>query len=122
VPGGVSRRAADPGAPRRGAAAGPRGRAARRRAAVCRPLPAPLALCAGRRHHAPPSIVGRPPGGTVDTAAFRADLELIPRSLSTLADALDAGLAGLERLPAPTRVLVLGMGSSRYAADVVARR
>jgi len=60
----------------------------------------------------------------VDTAAFRSDLELIPRSLRTLADALDAGLAGLERLPAlaATRVLVLGMGSSRYAADVVARR
>ena len=60
----------------------------------------------------------------MDTAAFRADLELIPESLRTLADALDAGLAGLDPLPAMAakRVLVLGMGSSRYAADVVARR
>jgi fructoselysine-6-P-deglycase FrlB-like protein len=60
----------------------------------------------------------------VDTAAFRADLELIPETLDTLADALDAGLPGLDRLPVlgASRVLVLGMGSSRYAADVVARR
>ena len=60
----------------------------------------------------------------MDTAAFRADLELIPATLGRLADALDSGLPELERL-APlgaARVLVLGMGSSRYAADVVARR
>lgn len=60
----------------------------------------------------------------MDTAAFHADLELIPETLDALADALDAGLPGLERLPTlgAARVLVLGMGSSRYAADVVARR
>lgn len=60
----------------------------------------------------------------MDTAAFRADLELIPETLGALADALDGGLPGLERLPplGVSRVLVLGMGSSRYAADVVARR
>ena len=60
----------------------------------------------------------------MDTAAFRADLELIPATLAELADTLDAGLPGLERLPTlgAARVLVLGMGSSRYAADVVARR
>lgn len=60
----------------------------------------------------------------MDTAAFRADLDLIPDSLAGLADVLDAGLPGLERLPSlgAARVLVLGMGSSRYAADVVARR
>ncbi|KQM82153.1 SIS domain-containing protein [Agromyces sp. Leaf222] len=60
----------------------------------------------------------------MDTAAFRADLDLIPSTLERLADALDAGLPGLERLPmlGASRVLVLGMGSSRYAADVVARR
>lgn len=65
----------------------------------------------------------------MDPAAFRADLDLIPDSLATLADALDAGLSGLDAVaaigmglgPVP-RVLVLGMGSSRYAADVVARR
>ncbi|WP_127791995.1 SIS domain-containing protein [Agromyces sp. LHK192] len=60
----------------------------------------------------------------MDPAAFRADLDLIPDSLGTLADALDAGLDGLDRLAmlGAARVLVLGMGSSRYAADVVARR
>ncbi|WP_353808545.1 SIS domain-containing protein [Agromyces sp. SYSU T00194] len=60
----------------------------------------------------------------MDTAAFRSDLELIPETLGALADAVDAGLDGLERLPmlGASRVLVLGMGSSRYAADVVARR
>ena len=35
----------------------------------------------------------------MDTAAFRADLELIPATLAELADALDVGLPGLERLP-----------------------
>lgn len=60
----------------------------------------------------------------MNPAAFRADLDLIPETLAALADTLDAGLPGLERLPhlAASRVLVLGMGSSRYAADVVARR
>lgn len=60
----------------------------------------------------------------MDTAAFRADLDLIPSTLERLADALDDGLPGLERLAmlGSARVLVLGMGSSRYAADVVARR
>lgn len=60
----------------------------------------------------------------MDTAAFRADLDLIPDTLGALADAVDAGLPGLERLPSlgAARVLMLGMGSSRYAADVVARR
>ncbi|MGI9824682.1 SIS domain-containing protein [Agromyces sp. Marseille-Q5079] len=60
----------------------------------------------------------------MDTAAFRADLDLIPTTLERIADALEQGLPGLERLPmlGAARVLVLGMGSSRYAADVVARR
>ncbi|MFE6967624.1 SIS domain-containing protein [Agromyces sp. NPDC057679] len=65
----------------------------------------------------------------MDPAAFRTDLDLIPDTLGVLADALEAGLPGLDAVgalgaalgPAP-RVLVLGMGSSRYAADVVARR
>lgn len=65
----------------------------------------------------------------MDPAAFRADLDLIPDTLATLSDAVAAGLPGLDGVgalaaglgPAP-RVLVLGMGSSRYAADVVARR
>jgi fructoselysine-6-P-deglycase FrlB-like protein len=60
----------------------------------------------------------------MNPAAFRSDLDLVPETLSALADSLEAGLPGLERLPqlAAARVLVLGMGSSRYAADVVARR
>ncbi|MFE6256266.1 SIS domain-containing protein [Agromyces sp. NPDC057865] len=60
----------------------------------------------------------------MDTAAFRADLGLIPETLDALADAVDAGLPGLDGLPwlDARRVLVLGMGSSRYAADVVGRR
>ena len=60
----------------------------------------------------------------MDTAAFRADLGLIPETLDALADAIDAGLPGVDRLPwlEARRVLVLGMGSSRYAADVVGRR
>jgi fructoselysine-6-P-deglycase FrlB-like protein len=60
----------------------------------------------------------------VDTAAFRADLDLIPSTLASLADSLERGLPELERLGSlgAARVLVVGMGSSRYAADVVARR
>jgi fructoselysine-6-P-deglycase FrlB-like protein len=60
----------------------------------------------------------------MNPAAFRSDLELIPATLDGLADAIEEGLPGLERLPqlGAARVLVLGMGSSRYAADVVARR
>lgn len=59
----------------------------------------------------------------MDTAAFRRDLELIPESLHALADALDIGLDPIATLDlwTPSRVLLLGMGSSRYAAEVVAR-
>lgn len=60
----------------------------------------------------------------MNPAAFRSDLELIPETLGRLAEEIDAGLPGLDRLPqlGASRVLVLGMGSSRYAAEVVARR
>ncbi|MFB2585969.1 SIS domain-containing protein [Herbiconiux liukaitaii] len=63
----------------------------------------------------------------MDTARFRDDLNEIPAALERLADAFEVGLEPLGRaqllLAAPgTRVLVLGMGSSAYAADVVARR
>ncbi len=52
---------------------------------------------------------------------FLRDLEAKPTALRALADALTSGdpWAGLEP---PTRVLLLGMGSSRYAAGVCARR
>lgn len=63
----------------------------------------------------------------MDTTAFRRDLELIPEHL----DALAGHLEGMVRAPAlgagtpgggervPGRVLVLGMGSSAYAASRV---
>ncbi|GAB3044289.1 SIS domain-containing protein [Sediminivirga luteola] len=66
----------------------------------------------------------------MDTTAFRADLDLIPDTLDALAVVLRDGLPGLDGLPGALRVsvpperrrvLVLGMGSSAYAAHVVAR-
>lgn len=59
----------------------------------------------------------------MDTARFHDDLTAIPGAFATLADALvqpDEGAALVDHL-APPRVLVLGMGSSRYAAGRVAR-
>jgi fructoselysine-6-P-deglycase FrlB-like protein len=57
-----------------------------------------------------------------DPAAFVADLEAKPDALSRLATS-EAVPAALSALPAePRRVLLLGMGSSRYAAQVSARR
>ena len=65
----------------------------------------------------------------MDPTAFRSDLELIPDTLDRLATHTRAGFAGLDEVAALARrtdshirVLILGMGSSRYAADVVARR
>lgn len=62
----------------------------------------------------------------MDPARFADDLSAIPAALRRLADALSGGLPGLERArtllaPPRLRVLVLGMGSSAYAAAVVAR-
>ncbi|NQX36347.1 SIS domain-containing protein [Herbiconiux sp. VKM Ac-2851] len=62
----------------------------------------------------------------MDPARFADDLSAIPGALRQLADALSSGLPGLERArtllaPPRLRVLVLGMGSSAYAAAVVAR-
>lgn len=63
----------------------------------------------------------------MDTARFRDDLNDIPAALGRLADAVEEGLDGFGRaqllVGAPgVRVLVLGMGSSAYAAEVIARR
>ncbi|MEO8475502.1 MAG: SIS domain-containing protein [Actinomycetota bacterium] len=57
----------------------------------------------------------------MDPAAFRADLEAKPAALRSLADALTAAdpWASIER---PERVVLIGMGSSRYAAGVAATR
>ncbi|MDH4112079.1 MAG: SIS domain-containing protein [Actinomycetota bacterium] len=52
--------------------------------------------------------------------AFLADLERKPEMLRALADFLDAGSPWPS--VAPTRVVMIGMGSSRYAAGVVATR
>lgn len=53
---------------------------------------------------------------------FLADLESKPEALATLADGL-RGADPFQALPADVeRVLFLGMGSSRYAAGVAARR
>ena len=62
----------------------------------------------------------------MDPARFAEDLTTIPGALRRLAEALTTGLPGLERArtllaPPRLRVLVLGMGSSAYAAAVVAR-
>jgi glucosamine--fructose-6-phosphate aminotransferase (isomerizing) len=57
----------------------------------------------------------------VDPAAFLADLEAKPSALRSLADRLDGAdpWATIER---PERLVLIGMGSSRYAAGVVAAR
>ena len=58
---------------------------------------------------------------TVDPALFRADLESKPAALRALADRLAAADPWTFLGPV-RRVIFLGMGSSRYAAQVAARR
>jgi glucosamine--fructose-6-phosphate aminotransferase (isomerizing) len=59
----------------------------------------------------------------VDPAAFRADIEDKPRLLRALADTMAREDPWADLPPVRARrVLLLGMGSSRYAAEVVARR
>jgi glucosamine--fructose-6-phosphate aminotransferase (isomerizing) len=57
----------------------------------------------------------------VDSRGFRADLEEIPATLRTASDAHGSGHRWPLAEP-PRRLLLLGMGSSFFAADVVARR
>lgn len=57
----------------------------------------------------------------MDVTRLIDDVEQSPDSLGRLADALDRGLEGLDQLPVATRLLILGMGSSAYAAASVAR-
>ncbi len=59
----------------------------------------------------------------MDTTRFPDDLTAIPASYRALAGALDQidDLASALGASRPARVLILGMGSSRYAADRVAR-
>src|SRR6266702_2671782 len=60
----------------------------------------------------------------MDPGSYLDDVERIPQTLGQLADALDRGLIPLElvRPAGVDRVLLLGMGSSAYAANVVAAR
>lgn len=58
----------------------------------------------------------------MDADLFLADLEAIPASLTALADALDAGEAAWPVERAPRRLMLVGMGSSWYAATAVAAR
>lgn len=57
----------------------------------------------------------------MDADRFRHDLAEIPAMLDRIADALDGGLRWPLTGP-PRRLLLTGMGSSYFAADVVARR
>lgn len=68
----------------------------------------------------------------MEPTRFTEDLNELPSTLNTLADELASGLPGLDRVAAlgdeirsslgrDPRVLILGMGSSNFAADVVAR-
>jgi glucosamine--fructose-6-phosphate aminotransferase (isomerizing) len=58
----------------------------------------------------------------MDTTRFLDDLTLVPAALDALADRLDEGVDALASLPPAARVLIVGMGSSLYAAAPVARR
>jgi len=60
----------------------------------------------------------------MDTARFADDLTQIPQSYVALARQLDRPDAGVDHLRATdhSRVLIIGMGSSRYAAAGVTRR
>lgn len=58
----------------------------------------------------------------LDPAGFRADLDAKPRVLRALADAIDDGALRWPVDPAPSRVLLTGMGSSWFAAQTAALR
>ena len=57
----------------------------------------------------------------MDPAAFLADLEAKPAALRALADRLD-GADPWTPIEVPQRIVLIGMGSSRYAAGVAATR
>jgi glucosamine--fructose-6-phosphate aminotransferase (isomerizing) len=58
----------------------------------------------------------------MDPVLFRADLELVPSSLDRLAVAIHDGHVSWPVNGVPRRLLLTGMGSSFFAADVCARR
>jgi glutamine---fructose-6-phosphate transaminase (isomerizing) len=57
-----------------------------------------------------------------DPRHFREDVEHVPNSLLALSEAIDAGKLYWPLTGVPRRLLLLGMGSSHFAADVCARR
>jgi fructoselysine-6-P-deglycase FrlB-like protein len=59
---------------------------------------------------------------SIDADLFLGDLEEKPERLRALADALDAAPVWGAIPPGTRRVVLLGMGSSRYAAAVIAAR
>jgi glutamine---fructose-6-phosphate transaminase (isomerizing) len=82
-------------------------------ARLCGAVPAALAVRAD----------GRDPchRGAVNAGAFLADLEAKPAALDRLAGALRTDL--FREIPSdPDRIVLVGMGSSRYAAEVIAAR
>src|SRR4029453_2830725 len=99
---------------RRGARRRVRGRAGVAGARLRRAVPAPLALRPDG--HAPGAI------RLMDPALFLADLEARPESLARLADGFRAGDPLADVPASPRRVLLVGMGSSRYAAVDAALR
>jgi len=58
----------------------------------------------------------------VDTARFIEDLQLVPDYLDRMAVLLQGGYPGVAGLPDAGRILILGMGSSAYAAATAARK
>jgi fructoselysine-6-P-deglycase FrlB-like protein len=54
-----------------------------------------------------------------DVVGFRADVDRVPETLISLAAAVDKLVWPIDQTP--RRLLLLGMGSSHYAADVFAR-
>jgi fructoselysine-6-P-deglycase FrlB-like protein len=57
-----------------------------------------------------------------DPAGFRADLDRVPDSLFALAAAVEDATPMWPVAKTPRRLVLLGMGSSHFAADVCARR
>ena len=58
----------------------------------------------------------------MDTARFIEDLQLVPDYLDRMAVLLQGGYPGVAGLPDAGRILILGMGSSAYAAATAARK
>ena len=58
----------------------------------------------------------------MDTSRFIEDLQQVPDYLDRMAGLLEGGYPGLAELPPAGRILILGMGSSAYAAGTAARK